>query len=277
MKTFYKNVQQKIKQDEENITLDIYTAIEDSRKMSICLNGVLNELKCFVLKNGFQDLTEEVEFFRFMKPNVMGKLLFYNKVYRIEISRPHHIGPVAENYFNAELKKVENFYMDVSCCEFYKYYRSGVHHNDKQYFCRGNFENGLGLHGFAFNSDPSFTTYYDYKISKIIEADLLYNYLIVRIEDSILRNTKIDETFDQVKWIGSKSALVELIYAIHASDSIGGVNFGIRKLVLLFQEMFHVDLGDVHHLFHRMKYRGGNKTIFLDKLKASLEMYMDRE
>ncbi len=277
MKTFYHNVQQKIKQDEDNITLDVYSSIEESRKMSMTLNCALNELKSFVFEKGFKNVAEEIDFFRNMKPSVMGKLLFYNKVYRIEIGRPQSFGPIAEDYFNSELKRVENFYTDVRSCEFYRYYRAGIHHHDNTYFCRGNVDMPIGLHGFAFNSDPNFTTYYDYKISKIIEADLLYSYLIVRIEDSVLRNTKIDETFEQIRWTGSKSALVELIYAIHASESIGGSNFGIRKLVLLFQEMFHIDLGDVHHLFHRMKYRGVNKTIFLDKLKASLEIYMDRE
>lgn len=277
MKAFYHNVQQTIQQNEDKITLDTYTSIEESRRMSLLLNGLLNDLKLFVSENGFKNDEEEVEFFRHMKPNVMGKLLFYNKVYRIEVGRPQHYGPIAENYFNAELQKIQHFYSDVSYCDFYKYYRAGTRHHDKIYFRRGNVDLSIGLHGYAFNSDPHFSTYYDFKVSKIIEADLLYNYLIVRIEDSIRRNTKIDETLHQIRWTGSKSALVELIYAIHASESITGVNFGVRKLVLLFQEMFHVDLGDVHHLFHRMKYRGGNKTIFLDKLKASLEMYMDRE
>jgi hypothetical protein len=36
-------------------------------------------------------------------------------------------------------------------------------------------------------------------------------------------------------------------------------------------------LGDIHHAFHRMKVRSGSRTAFLDRLKTSLEEYMDKD
>ncbi|WP_412468694.1 RteC domain-containing protein [Pedobacter sp. KLB.chiD] len=277
MKTYYKILEQRIKQNEQAITFDVYKCIDESRKMSALLFSVLSDLKDFVRQNGFKNESEEIEFFRKMKPSVLGKLLFYNKVYRIEIGRPNCFGPLAESYFTQELKKIERLYSDMSSSEFYKYYRSGTAHNDSMYFLRGNFNLDMGLDGYAFNSDPDFTTYYDFKISKIIETDLLYDYLIIRIQDSLVKSGISNEELEGLQWTATKSALVELIYAVYASESVNGVNCGIRKLVLIFQDLFHIELGDVHHLFHRMKYRAGNRTLFLDKMKTALEVYMDRD
>lgn len=52
---------------------------------------------------------------------------------------------------------------------------------------------------------------------------------------------------------------------------------GIRKISLAFHILFRTPLGDIHHAFHRMKERTGSRTTFLDKLKFSLEEYMDKD
>jgi len=70
-------------------------------------------------------------------------------------------------------------------------------------------------------------------------------------------------------WTESKNSLVELIYALHASGAISHGKIGIRKISLLFQISFRVNLGDLHHSFHRMKTRAGSRTAFLDQLKIS--------
>ena len=46
---------------------------------------------------------------------------------------------------------------------------------------------------------------------------------------------------------------------------------------MMFQILFGITLGDLHHAFHRMKTRAGSRTAFLDQLKISLEAYMDKD
>ena len=69
--------------------------------------------------------------------------------------------------------------------------------------------------------------------------------------------------------------MVELIYALHASGAVSNGRVGISKMSMVFEIIFRVKLGDLHHSFHRMKDRSGSKTAFLDHLKANLEKYMD--
>ena len=92
--------------------------------------------------------------------------------------------------------------------------------------------------------------------------------------DVILQNT---ESTKDVFWTDSKNALIEIVYALYASGAISHGKIGIRKISLLFQILFRIPLGDLHHAFHRMKTRTGSRTVFLDKLKLSLEEYMDKE
>ncbi|MCU7694827.1 GNAT family N-acetyltransferase [Haoranjiania flava] len=42
---------------------------------------------------------------------------------------------------------------------------------------------------------------------------------------------------------------------------------GIRKISLVLERLFQITLGDLHHSFHRMKYRSGSRTAFLAQLK----------
>jgi len=178
-----------------------------------------------------------------------------------------------------QLKELKQEYGDYICnSDFYRYYRSGRTDRDEQYFMLGNINYYDGLNSFVFEIDPKFSTYFDYKVAKIIGNELIYNYLTTKITpeqnpDILLQN---DETKD-IFWTQSKNALIELIYALYATGAIAYGKIGIRKISMVFQVLFRVSLNDVHNSFHRMKARSGSRTIFIDQLKSSLEEYMDKE
>ncbi len=71
--------------------------------------------------------------------------------------------------------------------------------------------------------------------------------------------------------------MIELIYALYANGSLAHGKIGLRKVSLVLEKLFQITLGDLHHSFHRMKYRAGSRTAFLDQLKSSLEEYMDKD
>ena len=183
-------------------------------------------------------------------------------------------------YFTSRLQELKKEYAEHICnSDFYRYYRSGRSDKDEVYFRLGNINYHDGLNSFVFEIDSQFSTFYDYKVARIIANELLYNYLLTKINpdenpDVILQNS---ESTKDVFWTDSKNALIELVYALYASGAISHGKIGIRKISLLFQILFRVPLGDLHHAFHRMKTRTGSRTAFLDHLKLSLEEYMDKE
>jgi len=276
----YKNITQAIQAQEEKIAGETPYYIEEAHQMTIYLENILVNLKNCVINDGFENATEEISFFRNIKPQILGKLIYYNKVFRIETLCPVSEGKMYQKYFLNLLQELKQEYKEhISGSNFYMYYRSGRTDRDQEYFTRGKINYRDGLSSFVFEIDRHFSTYYDSIVSRIVANELLYKYLLGKInnhENSGQMLNNPDSTKD-IFWTDSKNALIELIYALHASGVVSHGKIGIRKVSLVFQILFRVPLGDVHHAFHRMKDRAGNRTVFLDHLKESLEQYMDKD
>jgi len=264
---------------EDKVSLQNKRLIDEAYEMTLYLQELLFSVKEFVIKEGFKDEAEETHFFRTVKPQILGKLIYYNKVFRIETTCPVSNGKMYYSYFSTQLAHLKREYIEHICnTDFYRYYRSCRTDRDDTYFKRGHINYHDGLNSIVFEIDPAFSTFYDYKIARIIANELLYTYLLSKInpdENPDMVMQKPESTKD-VFWTESKNALIELIYALYASGAISHGKIGIRKISLMFQILFRIPLGDLHHAFHRMKTRSGSKTAFLDQLKQSLEEYMDK-
>ncbi|WP_447951728.1 RteC domain-containing protein [Chryseobacterium koreense] len=268
-----------IQHQEDKLSSQMMQTSEEAYKMTLFLKEMLFNIKAKVLQDGFTNEQQEIDFFRNIKPQILGKLIFYNKVFRIETTCPVSNGKIHQSYYENLLKTLKSEYKESICNEdFYRYYRAGRTDRDHTYFRLGQINYHDGLKSGVFEIDLSFSTYYDNKIAHIIANELLYTYMLTKISpeenpDTILQN--LDANKD-MSWTNSQNALIELIYALYASNSIAYGKIGIRKLALIFQVLFRTPLNDIHHSFHRMKTRAGSRTAFLDQLKISLEEYMDK-
>ncbi|AXP79784.1 RteC protein [Mariniflexile rhizosphaerae] len=278
--SIYKNTLLSISKHEEALSLKAASIIEECYQMTIFLRELLSDLKKKVQASGFNTPNDEIDFFRKIKPQVLGKLIYYNKVYRIESGCPVNNGKMYHDYFSNELQLLKQEYKDyIRNSDFYRYYKTGRTDRDHEFFRLGKLNLPIGLNSFVFEIDSQFSTYYDYKVSHIIANELLYTYLLSRITPDEIQGPFSPETPATAKdvfWTDSKNALIELIYALYVSGAISHGKIGIRKISLVFQILFRTPLGDIHHAFHRMKDRAGSKTAFLDELKSSLEEYMNK-
>lgn len=280
MNIYLNNILDEIKEYEMKVTSETSNIIDESSRIIIYLTQLLATVKKQIVEKGFKDESAEIDFFRNIKPQILGKLIYYNKLFRIETSCPVNNGQMYHTFFSNELEELKQEYKDHICnSDFYRYYRSRRIDRDKEYFMLGKINYHTGLNSFVFEIDSSFSTYYDYKIAKIIANELLYTYLLSKVNldqktDFILQNP---ESVKDFFWTGSKNALIELIYALHVSGAISNGKIGIRKISLVFHHLFRIPLGDIHHAFHRMKDRAGSRTMFLDQLKVTMEEYMDKD
>lgn len=272
----YKETLEKIQTKEKELYLCDSITIKKAFEMMQFLQLILNQLKKNVLNSGFKNQYEEIEFFKVIKPTILSKLIFYNKIYRIETNCP--LDSSSKNkYYIKKIAELNNEYKKFFCHnDFYKYYNAKRIDKDVEYFTLGKLNLLFGINSFAFEIDPLFSTYYDYKVSRIIGHELLQNYL----QEKIRRQENSDYTYMQLSetliWSESQNALIELIYALHVTGSINHGKGEIRKIAGLFQGLFGISLIDIHHAFHRMKTRAKSRTSYLDKLKETLEVYMDR-
>ncbi|MGV7107488.1 RteC domain-containing protein [Flavobacterium sp. U410] len=268
----------KIQRKENAISLSAPNAIDEAYQMTIYLKEYLWSIREDVTKQGFKNHWEEINFFRNIKPYILSKLIYHNKIFRIQTACPVDGGKMYASYFLEQLKELKQEYREhIYNSDFYRYYRSGRTDRDETYFRLGNINFHDGLNSFVFEIDPLFSTYYDNKVARIIANELLYTYILQKINDDEMADFSARDISDSILWTDTKNALIELIYALYANSSLSNGKIGIRKISLALERMFQISLGDLHHSFHRMKYRASSRTAFLDQLKSSLEEYMDKD
>jgi hypothetical protein len=230
----------------------------------------LSEVKEYVLNRGFKNIDEEVHFFKHQKPAIVSKLIYYNAIYKIETKKPYGAKPI-KKYLNDELKKLKRYFDNN--LEFYKYYRTNNSFIDDKLFVRGKYDIKLSLDTFYFEADRNFSTSHDYKVAKIIANDLIQVYLEDQLHNTAHREKSTD--LPNLNWTGSKTALIEMIYALHSQGVFG--NADIKVIAKTFERAFNVDLGDFYHTFMELKSRKINRTKFLDSLRDALIRKMDEQ
>lgn len=266
---------EQVKKQENRFQSEVSDVIALSHIMTILLLEKLVEMKEYVLESGFANMEEEIEFFKTIKPQIQGKLMYYNKVFKMESSCPIDMREISKKYFKDEIHRTEKTCYENCGSSFYRYYLSGRTDKDEEFFTRGKFDINNGLDSHIFESDHRFCTYYDFKVSQIICDKLYHEYLLLRIHENSSEQPLCESL--KLEWTNSKTALVELIYALHLNGSISNGKESIRKICNIIGLLFDIELKDVHHTFHRMKYRAGNKASFLEELKESLQNYMDKD
>ncbi len=242
------------------------------------LEDSFDKVKTSISAYIFKNEAEEIHFFKVTKPQLFSKLIYCQKVCRIEAARPAGSNTAIKNYLTKELDRIQ-YYFERNI-DFYKYYRNGHTHFDNYYFLRGKPDVQLALDSFYFERDSRFSTCYDFTVAKVIANDMLTVYLnneLVKL-DKHSEEEQITVSFPKVKetWTESKTDLVELLYALY---ELGCFNFGKISLIRLanyLENVFNISLGDVYRTYLSIRGRT-NRTQFLDQLKERLIAKMNKD
>ena len=202
----------------------------------------IKQLQAQIGKKPFASQEEEINFFKHIKPQFFSKLIYYGRLFNIESKRPRGSNAAQVKYLKNQIEKFQIFFNDN--LEFYNYYRRGAISLDEQYFIRGNRDLRLPLESFHF-----------------INMDDLK-------ENPMERPSKLF-------WTGSKTDLIELLYALHYSKCINSGTADIKELASHFEHFYNVDLGNYYHTFIEIRSRKTGRTKFLDRLIEMLKQRME--
>lgn len=232
-------------------------------------------IKAQVLKKPFNSQTEEIYFFKETKPKFTSKLIYYNKIYKIETKKPHGGRRAVKNYYKEELQKLKQFF-DAEL-EFYKYYRTGSSYLDHKYFVRGNFDIKLSLDSLYFESNHKFITLHSHKVAKILAHDLLEVYFEDKLNElNHSKNIKSQHKHNiKLNWTASKVALIELMYALHSDGVFNNGSADLKDIAAYFESVFDINLGQYRRAFLEIRVRKSERTKFINSLKESLLKRMD--
>ena len=262
----------------DEIDLYGYGIIETSLSMVRRLQSVLNDLREKIQTYVFPSKEDEILFFKTQKLEILARLLFFYKIYRIEAQCPNGSDEVVRNYINRELDNLTYFFNRN--LDFYQYYRSGSTVYDEYYFVRGKADLRLCTDSAQFDKDPNFSTGYDYKVAKIIANEMLRIYLNKRLQ-KLANDNQIEDNLQRclkypLRFTGKKVSLIELGYSLVSSGDINNGNVEIKEMMNFFSTIFNIDLGDYYASYIAMKERK-NRTAYLHSLIENLIKRMNED
>ena len=271
-----KKIERIVKKLDSNLDFlekEIEGVLERSEEGIKVTQRALEQIRELLLKRKSTSTSDEIYFFKNIKPQVFSKLIYYVKLFSIESKRPRSSNKSQVKYFNKHIDRLQNYFNDN--LEFYHYYRRGATFLDNEYFIRGKANIRLFPDSLSFFADDKFSTSHDSTVATILAYDMLIIYLKTEI-DKLENNNGMEANYNAFQkqsklfWTGNKTDLIELIYALHSSGVINSGTADIKEVALICEQMFNVSLGDYYRTFLEIRSRKINQTKFIDKLKESL-------
>ena len=278
MKEEIEKILEQVEVDISEIDLYGYDIIETSLSMVHRLQAVLNDLRTKIQSYVFSTKEDEILFFKTQKPEILGRLLFFYKIYRIETQCPNGSNDVIRSYINRELDNLTYFFNRN--LDFYQYYRSHSTIYDEYYFIRGKADLRFCTDSAQFDKDPNFSTGYDYKVAKIISNEMLRIYLNKRIV-KLETDNQIEDNLQKClkypfRFTGKKVFLIELGYSLASSGDFNNGNVEIKEMMNFLSTVCQIDLGDYYAAYIAMKERK-NRTAYLHHLIDCLTKRMGED
>lgn len=258
--------------------IDFYDSdiIEVSLSMVHRLQAIITNLRNKLQSYIFPTKEDEILFFKEQKPDILGRLLYFYKIYHIESQCPNGSNEVIKKHLNNELNKLTDFFNQN--LDFYQYYRSHSTVYDEYYFVRGKTDIRLCTDSAQFDKDPKFSTGYDYKVAKLLANEMLRIYLNKRIikldNDNYIKEKCIKYSKTPIKFTGKKSALIEIGYSLASVGDINHGNIEIKEIMDFLSISFNIDLGDYYASYIAMKERK-DRTSYLNNLMQGLKKRMN--
>ena len=98
----------------------------------------IRQVKAMVTIHEFEDMAQEIYFFKEMKPKLIAKFIYYSKILDLESTKPTANLKTIKKHYETALMDMKYFYGQN--LEFYNYYRRKATYLDHKYFVRHQYD-----------------------------------------------------------------------------------------------------------------------------------------
>lgn len=261
MKTLATSLLAKLNQQLQSIHTENKNPVRFSKKAITAIVATIENLKEATLKHNFKSQQEEIEFFKTIKPKFTAQLIYYNQIYQIETGKTGS----KKKYYKHQMKKINKWFKkNTHICQ---YLKSKSTFADHLYFLRNNFECQLAANILPI-CDAFFATAHDQTVARYKANKALKKYLKAKANKE---SKKQQASQSPLTWTAPKVALIELLYALHTTQSFNNGNASLNQIAQAFEILFNTKLGQYHRSYYEICAR---KTIepthFLNTLKEKL-------
>lgn len=251
--------------------------LDKSERGIILCNDTLSRLQIKVEKEDFEDKESEMSFFKNVKPFPMSYLIYFTEVHNCELTIPKAGVKHKVHFLEKEVKKVNKFFTRNN--DFVHYMEQDHSYLDHQFFTRNSRNNFPFTPTINYYQYPEFSTSHDMLWAKVQAMYRFIHYL----RDSLQRlqpgSTSLfsEKKHKIVLWSGSKTALVELIYALYSSGDLNHGTADLQTIATSFEDFFNIKLDNIYKTYSEIKARKNNRTKYLNELMLYLERKMVKE
>lgn len=239
------------------------------------ISGTILELTKYLQRNRFGSAEEEINFYKHTAPVFYSKLIYFQRIRQIEVTRAGANIAMQKKYLQREYKKIGFFY--CANTELFFYYATEMTDKDEMLFVGRKQQILEAKDDYAFLVDTKICPIATYKISKLKASKDLENYILSALHD-IKTNSPVSVHLRPVlKWTTSKAAAVEVIYGLFVKKVFNDGSVKLKEIIAAFEQLFHVDLSGYHRIYYDLKMRKKDRTSFLTDTIHKLEEKMDEE
>ncbi|MDR6301817.1 RteC domain-containing protein [Mesonia maritima] len=233
----------------------------------------LTQLKKWNEEKEFEAVTDEVHFFKNLKPVPMSYLIFFTEMRMCELRKPKAGLQFQTSFFKKELKTINKFFYRYS--EFSNYMETEQSYLDQQFFSKTPHATELIRPLINYTQFSEFETSHDLLWAKIKAMHKLIDYIKHALENLHKEKFPIEgEQAYNLKWTASKVAMTELVYALYSAQAVNSGKADLKEIAGAFQNIFQIDLGDLYHTYGEIRARKMEHTKFIDHLKIALQQRM---
>lgn len=242
----------------------------------IC-NTALSYLQDIVEKEDFETIPLEIIFFKNVKVIPMSYLIYFSEVRACELQKPKAGKDYQLRFLEKEIRKINKFFSKNS--DFVHYMEQGHSYLDHQFFTRNHRNNFPFTPTINYYQYPEFTTSHGMLWAKV---QAMYRYIHYIREAIEKLKPGSNQLYDEKKhklllWTASKTALIELIYALHSDSALNHGAVELSTITSSFEDFFNVKLDNVYKTYSEIKARKGSKTKFLEELMIKLHQKMNQD
>jgi RteC protein len=234
----------------------------------------MRKMTAFIAKYNFENLDEEVQFFKVDLPAIFSQYSFWSKVLDLEVRKKGKNFEMIAALLNDERSNIDQFYSGNQ--SFLKYYFEGLTMFDDQIFRKA----GQGLWPFH-NFTPQFNAPIP-RASEIIGVHLAfekYDHFLFEEEKALARKIVGENQPLLIELLISDAALVELVSPVHELDliRINGKKPTQAELLDIIDKYLHRKIKDnFSTIDNKNRARKKGATPFLQQLLDAAVKRNDR-
>ena len=272
----YNEIIRNLEKELSKLEIDSNCFIEATEKSIGMCKRVMLKFREMVQNQGFSNDSEEIYFFKHIKPSVFSKFIFYTEVFDLESNRPEEDIKVQIRYLRDELQKHCRVQKEDKA--FYQYYKRERTYSDHLYFLRGNGDHRIHIDHIPNHLDPEFSTGYDNTLAKIMACELLKNYIGNEIQKLKRKQSwnsgENNEFVSNLYWTNNNVDAVELVYALFFAKVINNGKASKIDIARAFEKMFNLKFKNIYGTFKEIQGRADQMS-FLRHLIETLQKYLD--